>query len=252
MNLRVRKRGESVSLSYRDEKRRSDVLEVGAGNVLDVASDASDVGVVERGIDLVEHEEGRGVVAVRAEKMVSLEYEQVAECEQSSRVDGEEEREGSHGTLSSRKLVHVAEALHGRHRVVLDAVQVGFLFTGKKRSVSLFSTPSISTHLAVLQTEVSDTSHRRRLALGQVLVHLVDAVRDVLVGLVEQLAALLLDGGEGILCRLGRLAGLVELAVDLLEAGFRVAEAVERGEESVRVRSQRGGGSSPLDSLEVG
>jgi hypothetical protein len=68
MNLRARKGEERVSLSFGDEPRTSHVLEVGAGDVLDVASDASDVGVVERGIDLVENEEGRGVVATRVER----------------------------------------------------------------------------------------------------------------------------------------------------------------------------------------
>lgn len=58
--------------SCRDEKRRSNALEVGTGNVLNVASDTSNVGIVERGIDLVEHEEGRRVVAVQIRRKVSF------------------------------------------------------------------------------------------------------------------------------------------------------------------------------------
>ena len=45
-------------------------------------------------------------------------------------------------------------------------------------------------NLIVLQTEVRHTAHRRSFALGQILIHLVNALGDVIVRLVEQLAAI--------------------------------------------------------------
>lgn len=41
------------------------------------------------------------------------------------------------------------------------------------------------TNLAVFQAEVCHPAHRRRLALGEILIHLVNALGDMVVGLVE-------------------------------------------------------------------
>lgn len=43
-------------------------LHTGAGMLANVIGDFGDVGVVERGVDFVEHEEGRGLVAVHCEE----------------------------------------------------------------------------------------------------------------------------------------------------------------------------------------
>mmetsp|Transcript_23119 Transcript_23119/g.50669 ORF Transcript_23119/g.50669 Transcript_23119/m.50669 type:complete len:250 (-) Transcript_23119:3142-3891(-) len=67
----------------------------------DVLGHLLDVGVVEGGVHLVEHEEGGGAEA----------------------VDGEEQREGGHRLLAARQLLHVAEPLRGGHRRELDPVQ---------------------------------------------------------------------------------------------------------------------------------
>lgn len=83
------------------------------------------------------------------------------------------------------------------------------------------------THLTVLQTEVRDSSHRRSRSLGKVLVHHVDLVGDVRVRSVEEVATLLLEEGEGVLCALCTLAGFVEFGVDGAEPGLGVAESGE-------------------------
>ena len=45
--------------------------------------------------------------------------------------------------------------------------------------------PSSRSYLVVFQAQIGDTTHRSRLALGKVLVHLVDALRNVVVSFVE-------------------------------------------------------------------
>ena len=81
-------------------------------------------------------------------------------------------------------------------------------------------------HLAILETEIGDSTHRSRLSFRQIFVDDVDAIRNVTVGLVEQVAALLLEGGESVLCSLGRLASGFEFGVDILESSFRVAQSI--------------------------
>mmetsp|Transcript_81461 Transcript_81461/g.162036 ORF Transcript_81461/g.162036 Transcript_81461/m.162036 type:complete len:265 (-) Transcript_81461:2466-3260(-) len=70
-----------------------------------VLGNLRDVDVVEGGVDLVHHEEGRGAEA----------------------VDREEQREGGDSALAARELVHVAESLTSGHGRILGAVQVGFI-----------------------------------------------------------------------------------------------------------------------------
>ncbi len=60
------------------------------------------VRIIERGVDLVQDKERRRLV----------------------RVDGEKERQGSHGLLTTREVLHVAETFEGWHCVVLDAIEV--------------------------------------------------------------------------------------------------------------------------------
>lgn len=45
------------------------------------------------------------------------------------------------------------------------------------------------THLAILQTQVCDSTHRRSLPLGEIFVYLVNAIRDVVVSLVKQVTS---------------------------------------------------------------
>jgi hypothetical protein len=80
-------------------------LEPRPGIIPDILGHLGDVGVVERGINLIENEEGGGMV----------------------RVDGEEKGECGDGFFATGELVHVTESFHGGHGVVLDAVEVGFL-----------------------------------------------------------------------------------------------------------------------------
>lgn len=94
-----------------------------------------------------------------------------------------------------------------------------------------YNEDAVETHLAILQTEVRDSSHRRCSSLGEILVHLVNLVRDVRVRFVEEIATLLLEEGEGVLCALGSLASLVEFRVDGAESSLRVAESMERERE---------------------
>lgn len=80
-------------------------LHAGTRVIADVRRDLGDVGVVQSGVDFVQHEEGRRLVAVH----------------------GEQEGQRRHGFLASGEVLHVAEPLEGRHGVVFDSVQVGFV-----------------------------------------------------------------------------------------------------------------------------
>ena len=71
----------------------------------DIIRDLGHVRIIEGGVDLVQDEEGRRLVA----------------------VDGEEEGEGGHGFLAAGEVLHVAEALERGHGVVFDAVEVGLV-----------------------------------------------------------------------------------------------------------------------------
>lgn len=82
-----------------------DELHAGTGVVADVGRDLRDVGVVERGVDFVQHEERRRLVA----------------------VNGEQERQSRHRLLPAGEVLHIAKALEGRHGVIFDSVQVGFV-----------------------------------------------------------------------------------------------------------------------------
>lgn len=80
-------------------------LHARAGMFANIAGDFGHIGVVERSVDLVEHEEGRRLVAVH----------------------GEEEGQRGHGFLAAGQVLHIAEAFERRHGVVFDAVEVGFV-----------------------------------------------------------------------------------------------------------------------------
>ena len=71
----------------------------------DIIRDLGHIRIIEGGVDLVQDEEGRRLVA----------------------VDGEEEGEGGHGFLAAGEVLHVAEALERGHGVVFDAVEVGLV-----------------------------------------------------------------------------------------------------------------------------
>lgn len=86
---------EQARLQANDDK-----LHARAGVVADIRGDFGDVGVVEGGVDFVQDEEGRGLVA----------------------VDGEEEGERGHGLFAAGEVLHVTEALERGHGVVFDPV----------------------------------------------------------------------------------------------------------------------------------
>ena len=67
-------------------------------------------------------------------------------------MDGEQEGERRHRLFSARELVHVAEALHRRHGVVLDTGQVGLLH---RASVGPSAARSQGVHMGVVRTSVS-------------------------------------------------------------------------------------------------
>lgn len=98
--------------------------------------------------------------------------------------------------------------------MVLDTVKIRFL-----RQIQSALSPSSrrSTDLAVLETEVRNSSHWCGRALRQVLIHRVNAIRDVLVSLVEQVASFFLDRIKSILGRLDSLSSLFKFCVNLLE-----------------------------------
>jgi hypothetical protein len=52
---------------------------------------------------------------------------------ESAPVDREQESESGDRLLTARELVHVSEALHRRHGMVLDSCKVGFLEGTTKR-----------------------------------------------------------------------------------------------------------------------
>ena len=85
-------------LEERSLVRNDETLEVRTRQTRDVTRDAARVCVVERGVDLVEHKEGRWLEAnfhnVRAEKKVS-------KAGKDPRVDGEQQRQRGHRLLSS-------------------------------------------------------------------------------------------------------------------------------------------------------
>lgn len=110
----------------------------------DIIADLLDVIIVESSIDFVEDEEGRGLIG----------------------VDGEEEGESGHGLFSSGEMLHVAETLHRRHGVVLDAVEVGLV--------------------GVFHVEVSGTTDGEGGAAGELLVDTLDLLGDVVEGLLEE------------------------------------------------------------------
>jgi hypothetical protein len=96
--------------------------------LLDIVLDLLYVGVIERSIDLIKNEERTGLV----------------------RVHSEEECEGSHRLLTTGKMLHVTEALEGRHGMVFDARQIWAV--------------------AVLDVEICLTSEREGGGAGEILV----------------------------------------------------------------------------------
>ena len=73
--------------------------------VMDVIGNPGDVGVVKCCVDLIKHEEWRWLV----------------------RVNREEKGKSGHCLLASGEMLHVTEPFEGRHRVVLDTIQVGLV-----------------------------------------------------------------------------------------------------------------------------
>ena len=92
----------------------------------DEAGHLADVGVVQRRVDLVQHEERSRLVAVTRTKISSTDRDTETRRPRSP-VDGEEQRQSGHRFLASGQVGHGLEALARRHAVVVDAVQVGLL-----------------------------------------------------------------------------------------------------------------------------
>lgn len=59
------------------------------------------------------------------------------------------------------------------------------------RSATINSSPT--THIVIFKTQIRNATHRERLALGQVLVNLVDAARHVAESLIEEITSTLLE-----------------------------------------------------------
>lgn len=119
---------------------------------------------------------------------------------------------------------------------------------GSYGPVSQAPDAEVQTHLGVLERQVRDAAHGARLALGEVLVDVVDDARDVVEGLVEEFAALVLDVVELVLGRLGLVADLVELLLMVPQPRLGVVEPA-----SSSAWSLLGGGiSSLLPRLHVG
>lgn len=85
----------------------------------------------------------------------------------------------------------------------------------------------LNPYLAVLESQISYPSHRSRLSLCEVLVNVIDLVRDVTVGFVEEITSLFANGSKVVLGFLGRLSRRLEFSVDGLEAGLRVIQSAD-------------------------
>ena len=80
-------------------------LKIGLAALANVVADLAQVDVIESGIDFVHDKKGSRMET----------------------VNRKEQRQGGNGFFSSTELFHVAESLHGRHGVELEASLVRFV-----------------------------------------------------------------------------------------------------------------------------
>lgn len=93
----------------------------------------ADVGVVERSINLIQHKEWSRFIAVSMREVlvrrravgVCFKRQTFARCVP---VNGEEQGQCRHSLLSSRQVVHRPEAFTRSHAVIVDAIQIRFLW----------------------------------------------------------------------------------------------------------------------------
>ena len=85
---------------------------------------------------------------------------------------------------------------------------------------------SSKTDLAILQTEIRDSTHRSRLSFRQILVNDVDSIRNMTVRLVEEVASFLLECGKLIFRCLGRFSRRFEFCVDIFESIFGIVQSI--------------------------
>mmetsp|Transcript_20596 Transcript_20596/g.64355 ORF Transcript_20596/g.64355 Transcript_20596/m.64355 type:complete len:394 (+) Transcript_20596:252-1433(+) len=168
-------------------ERDDDELELAlVGARADELCDACHVDVVERSVNLVHHEEGRRAVVVHRKQ----------------------QRQRRQRALAAGELLHVAEALGGRHGGELDAVQVRL---GR-----------------VLEREEGGAAQRHALDLGQLLVDVVDHLGDVREARHEALHPLCLHGGEALRDGPRSRPRRVPLALDGVQPLLHLLELLDR------------------------
>jgi len=152
-----------------------DTLEVSLATLANVVADLSQVDVVKCGINLV-HDKERG-------RMVGMDCKQ--KCQ------------GGDSLFSTTKLLHVAEALHRRHRVELETTFVRLL--------------------CVIEAEIGLASERMFATLGHISVDSLESTINVVEGLVEAFSSHCLDSLECLHCLLCLVLRFVIVRVTVLE-----------------------------------
>lgn len=70
--------------------------------------------------------------------------------------------------------------------MVLDSCSIWLL---QADNISVADENAQKTHLAILQTKICNSSHRCSFAFREVLVYLINAIRDMVVGFIEQITS---------------------------------------------------------------
>lgn len=112
-------------------------------------------------------------------------------------------------------MLHVPEALEGRHGVVLDAGEVG--------------------RVAILDIEVGGATERKGGAARKIFVDVGDLFRDVSKSLVEELKALVFYRGESVLGCLRCFAGIFKVFLCGLEAGFYAIQTFDSADVGIEL-----------------
>lgn len=84
------------------------------------------IGIVQGCIDLVQHKKRRGLIAMTSQ--TSRQYPVKERCKSDLPMDCKEQGQCGHGLFTSRELIHVSEAFHGGHGVVLDSMKIRLLY----------------------------------------------------------------------------------------------------------------------------
>lgn len=141
-------------------------------------------------------------------------------------MDSKEQRQRSHGLLSSGQVVHGSESLPRSYAVVVDAVEIGLLWVFWSQE-SLWGTRTHSSSTFVWgesrRLRFEQGAYLRAAVARQGLVDLVDVGGHRLEAGVEAVEALLLDLLEGLLGLLGPLPRRLELCASPEEGETRQA-----------------------------